>query len=128
MFLSFIRAIILYVVVLIVMRFMGKREIGQLEPFELAISIMIADLACTPMSNPGLPIYFGIIPILALLIMHFLISFISMRSIKGRAFFSGKPSILINHGKIDEMVLIKENFTMNELQERLRRSKYFRYR
>ena len=127
MLLSFVRAIILYLIVLIVMRCMGKREIGQLEPFELAISIMIADLACTPMANPGLPIYLGIIPILALLVMHFIISFISIRSIKLRAFLSGKPSILINKGKIDEKVLIKENFTINELQERLRRTKYFQF-
>ena len=125
MLLSFVRAMILYIFVLIVMRSMGKREIGQLEPFELAISIMIADLACTPMANPGLPIYLGIIPILALLVMHFIISFISIKSIKLRAFFSGKPAILINRGKIDEKALIRENFTINELQERLRRSKYF---
>lgn len=125
MLLCFVRAIILYVIVLIVMRFMGKREIGQLEPFELAISIMIADLASTPMANPGLPIYFGIIPILALLVMHFFISFINIKSIKLRAFFSGKPSILINRGKIDENVLIKENFTINELQERLRGQNIF---
>lgn len=125
MLLSFVRAMILYIIVLVVMRAMGKREIGQLEPFELAISIMIADLACTPMANPGLPIYLGIIPIFALLVMHFIISFISIKSIKLRAFFSGKPAILINRGKIDEKVLIRENFTINELQERLRRTKYF---
>ena len=92
MLLSFVRAMFLYLVVLIVMRFMGKREIGQLEPFELAISIMIADLACTPMANHGLPIYLGIIPILALLVLHFIISFISIRSIKLRAFLSRKTS------------------------------------
>lgn len=125
MLLSFVRAIILYMLVLFVMRFMGKREIGQLEPFELAISIMIADLACTPMANPGLPIYLGIVPILALLVMHFIISFISIRSIKLRGLISGKPSILINRGKIDEKVLIKENFTINELQERLRGQNIF---
>ena len=125
MLLSFVRAIILYLIVLFVMRFMGKREIGQLEPFELAISIMIADLACTPMANPGLPIYLGIVPILALLVMHFIISFISIKSIKLRAFFSGKPAILIDRGKINEKVLIKENFTINELQERLRGQNVF---
>ena len=125
MLLSFVRAIILYIIVLIVMRFMGKREIGQLEPFELAISMMIADLASTPMANPGLPIYLGIIPIFALLVMHFLISFISIKSIKIRSFLSGKPSILINRGKIDEKVLIKEDFTINELQERLRSQNVF---
>lgn len=125
MLLSFVRAMILYILVLIIMRSMGKREIGQLEPFELAISIMIADLACTPMANPGLPIYLGIIPILALLVMHLIISFISIKSIKLREFFSGKPAILIDRGKINEKILIRENFTINELQERLRRTKYF---
>ena len=125
MLLSFVRSIILYLIVLFVMRFMGKREIGQLEPFELAISIMIADLACTPMANTGLPIYLGIIPIFALLVMHLLISFISVKSIKLRAFLSGKPSILINRGKIDEKVMIRENFTINELQERLRGQNIF---
>lgn len=125
MLLSFVRAMFLYVIVLFVMRAMGKREIGQLEPFELAISIMIADLACTPMANPGIPIYLGIIPILALLVMHFIISFISIKSIKLRAFFSGKPAILIDRGKINQKVLIKENFTINELQERLRGQNIF---
>lgn len=125
MLLSFVRSIILYLIVLFVMRFMGKREIGQLEPFELAISIMIADLACTPMANTGLPIYLGIIPIFALLVMHLLISFLSIRSIRLRAFLSGKPSILIKNGKIDEKALIHENFTINELQERLRGQSIF---
>ena len=64
MLVTFIRSLILYVIVLIVMRLMGKREIGQLQPFELAISIMIADLASIPMSEPGIPIFNGIIPIL----------------------------------------------------------------
>ena len=125
MLLSFVRAIILYLIVLVVMRAMGKREIGQLEPFELAISIIIADLACTPMANPGIPIYLGIVPILALLVMHFIISFVSMKSIKIRQFLSGKPSILIKRGKIDEKALIHENFTINELQERLRSQNIF---
>ena len=66
MLLTFFRAIILYIIVLIVMRFMGKREIGQLQPFELAISIMIADLSTVPMAEPGIPIFNGIIPMLGL--------------------------------------------------------------
>jgi len=64
MLLTFIRTIILYILVLVVMRFMGKREIGQLQPFELAISIMIADLATIPMAETGIPISNGIVPIL----------------------------------------------------------------
>ncbi len=120
MIITFIRAIFLYIIVLIVMRLMGKREIGQLQPFELAISIMIADLASIPMADSGIPITNGIIPILGLLVMHLIISVINIKSIKAREIICGKPSILIYRGKIDEKVLKKERFTINELQERLR--------
>lgn len=125
MLLIFVRAIVLYILVLVVMRFMGKREIGQLQPFELAISIMIADLATTPMAEPGTPITYGVIPILSLLVMHLLISTINIKSIRAREFICGKPSILIYRGKINEQALKKENFTINELQERLRGNNIF---
>lgn len=120
MVLILIRTIVLYLLVLIVMRGMGKREISQMQPFELAIAIMIADLASTPMSELGIPITYGIAPILGLLAMHILISLINMKSLKMRQLICGKPRILIYRGKIDEQALIKENFTINELQERLR--------
>lgn len=120
MLIILVRTIILYILVLIVMRFMGKREIGQLQPFELAISIMIADLASIPMSELGIPITNGIIPILGLLLMHLLISILNMKSIRFRQIICGKPNILIYRGKIDEKALKKERFTINELEERLR--------
>lgn len=120
MILIFVRTIFLYILVLVVMRFMGKREISQLQPFELVISIMIADLATTPMSETGIPILYGIIPILGLLMMHIIISIINLKSIKLREIICGKPRILMFRGKIDEKAMIKENFTINELQERLR--------
>ena len=120
MLINFTRAIILYIVVLIVMRLMGKREIGQLQPFELAIAIMIADLASIPMTETGIPISNGIVPIIGLLVMHLIISTINLKSIRAREAICGKPSILIYRGKIDEQALIKERFTLNELQERLR--------
>ena len=120
MLVTFFRAILLYIIVLIVMRLMGKREIGQLQPFELAISIMIADLASIPMTDTGVPISNGIIPILGLLVMHLLISVINLKSIKAREIICGKPRILIYRGRIDEKALKKERFTINELEERLR--------
>ncbi len=120
MILIFSRTIIIYVLVLCVMRAMGKREIGQMQPFELVISIMIADLASTPMTEIGIPILYGIIPILGMLFMHIIISVINIKSIRMREIICGKPRILINKGQIDEKALIKENFTINELQERLR--------
>ncbi len=120
MLIIFFRAIVLYILVLIVMRLMGKREIGQLQPFELAIAIMIADLASIPMTDTGVPISNGIVPILGLLVMHLLISIINLKSMKAREIICGKPRILIYRGKIDEQALKKERFTINELQERLR--------
>ena len=120
MLITFFRSIVLYIIVLVVMRLMGKREIGQLQPFELAISIMIADLASIPMTDTGVPIFNGIIPILGLLIMHLLISMINMKSSKAREIICGRPSILIYRGKINENNLKKERFTINELEERLR--------
>lgn len=125
MLITFFRAIFLYIVVLIVMRLMGKREIGQLQPFELAISIMIADLAATPMTESGIPITNGIMPILGLLVMHLIISMINIKSTKAREIICGKPSLLIFRGKIDQKVLKKERFTINELEERLRDNNIF---
>ncbi len=125
MLITFFRAIVLYIIVLIVMRLMGKREIGQLQPFELAISIMIADLASLPMTETGVPISNGIIPILGLLVMHLVISMLNMKSTKIREIICGKPSILIFRGKVDEKVLKKERFTINELEERLRDNNIF---
>lgn len=117
---TFVRSIIIYVIVLIVMRVMGKREIGQMQPFELAISIMIADLASIPMADIGIPIFNGIIPILGLLVMHLIISVLNIKSGKMREIICGKPTILIYQGKIDELKMKKERFTLNELEEKLR--------
>ena len=125
MLLTFIRTIILYIIVLIVMRFMGKREIGQLQPFELVISIMIADLATLPMAEPGIPITNGIIPILGLLVMHLTISVLNLKNVKIREIICGKPSILIYRGRINEKNMRKERFTINELEERLRGNNVF---
>lgn len=125
MLITFVRAIFLYIVVLAVMRLMGKREIGQLQPFELAISIMIADLAATPMTESGIPITNGIMPILGLLVMHLIISMINIKSRRARELICGKPSLLIFRGKIDQKILKKERFTINELEERLRDNNIF---
>lgn len=96
-----------------------------MQPFELVIAIMIADLAAVPMGDTGIPITNGIIPILGLLFIQLLISIINMKSILGRKIICGMPSILIYRGKIDERVLKKEKLTINELQERLRQNNVF---
>ncbi len=120
MLITFLRSIVLYILILIVMRLMGKREIGQLQPFELVIAILIADLASIPMSEIGIPIENGIIPILGLLVMHLFISVLNMKSIRAREIICGKPRILIYRGKINEDALRRERFTLSELEERLR--------
>jgi len=96
-----------------------------MQPFELVIAMMIADLAAVPMGDTGIPITNGIIPILALLLIQLIISLINLKSIRGRSIICGKPSILIYRGKIDEKTMKKEKFTINELQERLRQSNVF---
>lgn len=121
----FVRVSIIYILVLVVMRLMGKREIGQMQPFELVIAIMIADLASVPMSDTGIPIFNGIIPILALLLFQLIISILNLKSIKFREIICGKPQILVYRGKIDEKALKKEKITINELQERLRQKDIF---
>ena len=116
----FVRTLILYTIVIIVMRFMGKRQIGQLQPFELAIAIMISELAAVPMQDTGIPLINGIIPILTLLVSQLIISFISLKSIKFRGIICGRPRILIEKGKIVEKNMRKEMYTLNDLLEQLR--------
>ena len=116
----FLRTLILYIIVVVVMRIMGKRQIGQLQPFELVVAIMISELAAVPMQNTGIPLVNGIIPILTLLIAQISMSFISLKSIKARTLICGKPSILIENGKIQEEELRSEMYTLNDLLEQLR--------
>ena len=96
-----------------------------MQPFELVISIMIADLASVPMADTGIPITNGIIPILGLLFIDLIISIINLKSIWGRKIICGKPTILIYRGRIDEKQIKKEKIAINELQERLREKDIF---
>lgn len=120
MLVVFLRTLILYIVVIIAMRIMGKRQIGQLQPFELAVAIMISELASVPMQNTGIPLVNGIIPILTMLAAQILISFISLKSSKARDIICGIPSILISSGRINEEVFRNELYTLTDLLEQLR--------
>lgn len=120
MLVVFIRTLILYVIVVIVMRIMGKRQVGQLQPFELVVAIMISELAAVPMQNTGIPLVNGIIPILTLLVAQISMSFINLKSTKARGIICGKPSILVENGKIVEEKLRTEMYTLNDLLEQLR--------
>ncbi|WP_123054789.1 DUF421 domain-containing protein [Clostridium sp. JN-1] len=120
MFIVLIRTIILYLVVVISMRLMGKKQIGQLQPFELAIAIMISELASLPMQDTRLPLMHGIIPIITLLILQITVSILELKSEKMRLWFNGKPSILIKNGKIDIKELNYQKVNINDLIEELR--------
>jgi uncharacterized membrane protein YcaP (DUF421 family) len=119
-FVIFARTLILYALVVIVMRLMGKRQIGQLQPFELVIAIMISELASVPMQNTGIPLLAGIIPILTLLVAQITLSLISIKSIRARGIICGKPKILIESGIIKQENLAREMYTINDLLEQLR--------
>jgi len=99
---------------------MGKRQIGQLQPYELVVSILIADLAAVPMGNPGVPLIHGIISILTLVLAEVTLSYITMKSEKARAILCGMPNIIIENGKIKERELKKLRLNLNDLIEQLR--------
>lgn len=125
MLVVFIRTLVLYIMVVIAMRLMGKRQIGQLQPFELATAIMISELAAVPMQNTGIPLINGIIPIITLLILQLLFSVISLKSIRARAVICGKPSILVKNGRLDAQLMNKELYTVNDLLEQMRSKNTF---
>lgn len=125
MFIVMIRTIILYALVVLTMRLMGKRQIGELEPFELVIAIMISDLASLPMQDTRIPLIHGIIPILTLLILQSIITILELKSEKAAAILTGTPSILIEHGKIDIKELRNQRLNFNDLIEELRLSGYY---
>ncbi len=115
-----LRTLILYTFVIIALRLMGKREIGQLQPFELVVIIMISELAAIPSENVGIPLLSGIIPIMVLLLTSLTLAGISLKSERARTIICGTPSILIERGKILEDELKKNRYNLTDLLEELR--------
>lgn len=124
MLIIFFRAFILYFLIVLVMRMMGKRQIAQMQPFELVITILIAELAATPMENSAIPLISGVIPILTLLSIQVLVSFISLKSEIFREIVCGRPSILIDKGRIVQSEIRRLRINMNDLLEQLRSKDY----
>lgn len=120
MFVVMFRTLILFALVIISMRIMGKRQIGQLQPYELAVLIMISALAAIPMEDISIPLFNSIIPIILLLSFQVLVSFAAQKSEKVRAAVDGRPSILIQNGKIMESELRELHLNINDLLEQLR--------
>ena len=120
MFTALTRTIILYILIIVGVRLMGKRQVGELEPSELVLSLLIADLASVPMQDLGAPLHTGIIPILTLLSMTTILSVLTMKSIRFRAILCGKPSIIIRNGKLEQEEMRRNRLTVDELLEELR--------
>jgi len=117
---GFIRTVILFFVTTIVLRLMGKRQLAQLQPYEVVITLMISDLATQPMSDVEIPLLNGVVSIFTLLLMHSLLSVLSFWSIRMRAVICGRPSVLVRNGKICENELSRLCFDLSDLMEGIR--------
>lgn len=124
MFTGFIRAVILYIVIITGIRLMGKRQVGELEPSELVLSLIIADLASVPMQDFAIPLLSGLIPILTLLAMTMILSVLTMKNVRFRALMCGRPSIIIREGKLNQQEMARNRLTVDELLEELRGQGY----
>lgn len=116
----FIRTVILYFAILVSMRLMGKRQLGELEISEFIVAALIADLAATPLQDIGIPLLNGLLPIMVLFCLEVIIAGLNMKSIRLRKFTYGKPEIIIRNGRIDRESMQRNRFTLDELMQELR--------
>ncbi len=124
MFTGLVRTVILYILIIAGVRLMGKRQVGELEPSELVLSLIIADLASVPMQDYGIPLLSGVVPILTLLALTMMLSVLTMKSVRFRALMCGRPSVIIRKGKIDQREMTRNRLTVDELLEELRGQGY----
>ncbi len=115
MFTVFIRAVILYIVLILTVRLMGKRQIGELQPAELAVTILISNIATLPVEDPSLPLMKGLIPILTLGCLDVIMSYLGLRHGRIRTFMSGRPVVIISNGKINQQNMKMLRFTADDL-------------
>ncbi len=120
MLVLFTRVLILYLLIFFVLRITGKRQLGELQPFDLVMTLLIADLAAVPASNTGVPLIYGIVPILALFLLQQLVSFLSLKSEGVRKLVCGQSVLLISSGVVQEEALRASRYTLNDLMEQLR--------
>ena len=120
MAIAFTRTVILYALIIVGIRLMGKKQVGELEPTELVFAMLISDLAAVPMQDFGIPLLFGVIPIVILLAITMALSVLSLKSIRFRNLICGRPSVIMEHGSILQAALAKNRFTVDELLEELR--------
>lgn len=126
MFIVFFRALILYSVLFVVIRLMGKKELAKVQPFELAIIILISDLASSPMSSRGISIFDGIVPIITMLILYLILTLVTHSSNKIEDAVCGTISVIIRDGKIVEEEFKKQQYTLSDIMEQLRQKDVFK--
>ena len=117
---SYLRTIILYLVLILVIRLMGKRQVGQMEASEFVVTMLVANLAAIPMQDSGIPLYSGLVPILTVLGAELVLSWLILKSVVIRKFLCGKPVILIDNGRILQDNLRRTRVTLDELTGHLR--------
>lgn len=122
-----IRVLIIYILILFVFRLMGKRQLGQMQPFELVLTLIIADLATIPMAEMSVPLLNGAVPLLTLVVFHYVITTLTRASTGFSNFISGKPVIVIDQKGINYESLKKLNITLDDLFEAIRESGYFSF-
>ena len=116
----FIRAVILYCVLIFAVRLMGKRQIGELQPSELAITILISNIATLPVEDLSIPLVTGLLPVLTLVCLDVLMSWVTMKSKRLRSVISGEPVVIVSDGKVDQQKLFNLRFTTDDLMEAVR--------
>ena len=117
---AFFRTVILYLLLMVGLRLLGKRQIGELEPSELVLTLIISDLAAVPMQDFGIPLVNGVFPILILLCLSMILSFINLKSVRFRSILCGKPAVIIREGRLVQQNMNKTRLTIDELYEQLR--------
>ncbi len=125
MLILFLRAVLLYVFILFILRMTGKRQIADLQPFDLIITMAIADLASTAIADTDIPLLYSVVPILALYLVQQAVAFLSLRSRRFRTFVCGSPLLLVREGVLQEGIMRQANYTVSDLSDHLRAQQVF---
>lgn len=125
MALIMVRTAIVFFVLLVIMRLMGKRQIGEMQPFELVITLLISELACIPMADASVPLFYGVISVVTIFVLHEIVTLIDLKGKPFKALLSGKPSVVVNKNGIDAYELKRNRLDVSDLIESLRSAGYF---